>query len=777
ARQALYGLCKDPALEGESGLSGQVLPGLLVVHGSHARLNNIDSSGRFLRDETLEFSGKVICRKAGSSAGNLLRGWRQARDKDPSLFRQISLMSQPSANVDGIIFAELAALAPASVHVRDCFAAAWSVSGAESLFYSQSLQTVIGPKLTASLQLTDTDYARSFKSLARSAMDDLRHAGQTALLAAGGKEFWRASHLDMATAVVQAQTKMSERQASKDWIVSGLRRNGLLAYRPDFSKQTLVPLKDEDCCGASMGSARTKPAWLKDRYSWLDASGIPAQPDWSALHGAKVVADLVEWSYHQSDSQDEALESQVSEALLNVHEMPLDLQLPCIESGVLTLSLDLQRAAWQKQLSADKDILQKKAVKRDVKQMITLAKRKLRGKLLEAMRHRLTQMSRQQALQRLVSRASEKKPSVVKKAVLKQKKKTALAHAAKALAKAKALDDKPSGDSALVPGPAPADPVSEKASELKEATKGPLYGRVCRILREHHTCGKSGKCSMHNLLTNQVSLLGVGDGCATVILSDKEVCEASGGFFAPQPVELLKFKKSYPQMLLDQHLRYGWELLRYNLSDSDENWFLENKICMVDPKLSGQLLAEDHDRPELLQTALDRLRSENKLLFVPVWGHSPNHWTLLVLQREDLSESFSVKYLDSLSEKHEECSVNAARLLSLLLPAETLPERSSSGTQKSDECGFWVLANMLSICSGLLLEGPCARGSRGKLVLELMSELKGFLAQLSGEQSKLDKELLGKEKDLEKTLKANRILRSWLRSLARTLPLFSSFRI
>ncbi|CAE7228958.1 unnamed protein product [Symbiodinium sp. CCMP2592] len=796
ARQALYGLCKDPALEGESGLSGQVLPGLLVVHGSHARLNNIDSSGRFLRDETFEFSGKMICRKAGSSAGNLLRGWRQARDKDPSLFRQISLMSQPSANVDGIIFAwaqeELAALAPASVHVRDCFAAAWSVSGAESLFYSQSLQTVIGPKLTASLQLTDTDYARSFKSLARSAMDDLRHAGQTALLAAGEKEFWRASHLDMATAVVQAQTKMSERQASKDWIVSGLRRNGLLAYRPDFTKQTLVPLKDEDCCGASMGSARTKPAWLKDRYSWLDASGIPAQPDWSALHGAKVVADLVEWSYYHSDSQDEALENQVSEALLNVHEMPLDLQLPCIESGVLTLSLDLQRAAWQKQLSADKDTLHKKTVKRDVKQMITLAKRKLRGKLLEAMRHRLTQMSRQQALQRLVPRASEKKPSVVKKAVLKQKKKTALAHAAKALAKAKALDDKPSGDSALVPGPAPADPVAEKASELKEATKGPLYGRVCRILREDHTCGKSGKCSMHNLLTNQVSLIGVGDACATVILSDKDVCEvdplwqtpkkwknlrlkrelkqtvlracggsalfleASGGFFAAEPVELLKFKKSFPQMLLDQHLRYGWELLRYNLSDSDENWFLDNKICMVDPKLSGQLLAE-HDRPELLQTALDRLRSENKLLFVPVWGHSPNHWTLLVLQREDLSESFSVKYLDSLSEKHEECSVNAARLLSLLLPAETLPERSSSGTQKSDECGFWVLANMLWILYPLCLEGPCSHGSRHKLVLEIMSELKAWLIQLSGEQAKLSKELLDKEKSLDKLLKSNRL--------------------
>ena len=286
---------------------------------------------------------------------------------------------------------------------------------------------------------------------------------------------------------------------------------------------------------------------------------------------------------------------------------------------------------------------------------------------------------------------------------------------------------------------------------------------------------------------------GVGDASATVLLSDKEVCEvdpvwktpkkwknlrlardlkqrvlracggsslfleASGGFFAAEPLEVLTFKKSYPQMLLDQHLRYGWELLQYNLSDSNENWFLANRICMVDPKLSGQLLAEDHDRPELLQAALERLRSENKLLFVPVWGHSPNHWTLLVLQREDLSENFCVKYLDSLSEKHEECSVNASRLLSLLVPTEVLPERSLSGTQTSDECGFWVLANMLSICSGLLLEGPCARGSRGKLVLELMFELKGWLQQLSGEQKKLEKELLAKEKDLEKTLKANRL--------------------
>ena len=138
----------------------------------------------------------------------------------------------------------------------------------------------------------------------------------------------------------------------------------------------------------------------------------------------------------------------------------MDLQLPCIESGILTLSLDLQRAAWQKQLSADAKLLQKKSVKRDVKLMVGLAQQKLRGKLLEAMRHLLTQMTRQQALQRLVPRASDTKPSLVKKKGLMHQKKMALGKAAKALAKAKALDDKPSKDSALVPGSAPSDPMS-----------------------------------------------------------------------------------------------------------------------------------------------------------------------------------------------------------------------------------------------------------------------------------------------------------------------------
>ena len=38
--------------------------------------------------------------------------------------------------------------------------------------------------------------------------------------------------------------------------------------------------------------------------------------------------------------------------------------------------------------------------------------------------------------------------------------------------------------------------------------------------------------------------------------------------------------------------------------ESDENWFLDQRIYMVDPKLSGQMRADDHPKPEILKTAL-----------------------------------------------------------------------------------------------------------------------------------------------------------------------------
>ena len=91
-----------------------------------------------------------------------------------------------------------------SLHQRDCSSACWAPSSCQTLYLAQSLQSCILPKMTASLQLTDTDFRKRFKVFGRSAMGDLRQSGQEALLKSGSREVWIASHEDCLKAVVTA---------------------------------------------------------------------------------------------------------------------------------------------------------------------------------------------------------------------------------------------------------------------------------------------------------------------------------------------------------------------------------------------------------------------------------------------------------------------------------------------------------------------------------------------------------------------------------------------
>lgn len=345
ARQAVYNYCSEKPLQ------GKVLPGLVVVHGVHARLNNISEDGKFISDESFWSKGNLVQRNAGESAGKLLLPYRQLRTLKPQLFEAVSVMQQPAGNVDSVIFhssqLELSALAPCCVHQRDCFSASWGPTAAQSLYTTQTLQCVICPKMTASLQLTDTDYSRAFKSLCREAVATRRRDGQEALLKAGKKDVWNATVEGCISVVVVAQEEMSKRQHESDWICKGLRRNGMLAYKPDLQAGEMKPLSDEPAADYPQGSGHYPSDWLKDRYSWVtkDDSGkfVPVEPDWSLIPGSKEIADLVEYQYWSAKR--EAPEE--DEALLSIEELPEALQWSCIESGVLQVPLSLQKLAWK----------------------------------------------------------------------------------------------------------------------------------------------------------------------------------------------------------------------------------------------------------------------------------------------------------------------------------------------------------------------------------------------------------------------------------------------
>ena len=78
---------------------------LTVVPGVRCRLSNIDDEGRWRKTESYRVGQKTIVRRAGASAGNAMKAWRDLRLKRPELFADVSIMQQPAAVVDSVITA------------------------------------------------------------------------------------------------------------------------------------------------------------------------------------------------------------------------------------------------------------------------------------------------------------------------------------------------------------------------------------------------------------------------------------------------------------------------------------------------------------------------------------------------------------------------------------------------------------------------------------------------------------------------------------------------
>ena len=156
--------------EGEDPV-GVVLSSSLVVCGQHARLSNLDDEGRFIRDEHIVVRGKEVMRRAGSKARGLMRPWIELRKSSPEarkMLEVIDVYQQPNGFVDSIVMAWVTERAseriPIALHQRDLFAGALSETAKRASFLSHQAQTWIGGKMTAVLQLTDTDMAFPMKA-------------------------------------------------------------------------------------------------------------------------------------------------------------------------------------------------------------------------------------------------------------------------------------------------------------------------------------------------------------------------------------------------------------------------------------------------------------------------------------------------------------------------------------------------------------------------------------------------------------------------------------
>ncbi len=101
ARQVLRGYFHE---DFNSKPACSVYKGLVVVPGVHARLSNISAVGQWIASESFWYKGHLVERVAGVSVGNIMSKWRQLRTEHPELTDAFTIMQQPSAYVDPVIF-------------------------------------------------------------------------------------------------------------------------------------------------------------------------------------------------------------------------------------------------------------------------------------------------------------------------------------------------------------------------------------------------------------------------------------------------------------------------------------------------------------------------------------------------------------------------------------------------------------------------------------------------------------------------------------------------
>ena len=183
-------------------MTGLVGKGLLVVPGQWARLSNISADGKWLRTESFKIGAKEIVH-----SHKILEAYRKVRASHPELVAQLDIMSQPAANVDSVILSwcieKQATEHPCSLWQRDCFSSVFSESATKAMALAQQVSCLVAAKCISKLQITDSDFAKQFKSLVRKKLIELRHDFQHKPQALGQDAVFRVGALQ----IVQAPSK------------------------------------------------------------------------------------------------------------------------------------------------------------------------------------------------------------------------------------------------------------------------------------------------------------------------------------------------------------------------------------------------------------------------------------------------------------------------------------------------------------------------------------------------------------------------------------------
>ena len=104
--------------------------------------------------------------------------------------------------------------------------------------------------------------------------------------------------------------RLNEEIVQDDTILKGMRRNGMIAYRPDMEAGRLVRADSQAwCSGMPEGARRLKESWLARRYEWLQADHRPQAPDYRLCKQANTLNGMEEREFCAEEGEKVTLRS------------------------------------------------------------------------------------------------------------------------------------------------------------------------------------------------------------------------------------------------------------------------------------------------------------------------------------------------------------------------------------------------------------------------------------------------------------------------------------
>ena len=401
ARQMISWL-KDEEAPGGFRPVGSLLAPLLVFPGAHARLDNINSDHRFIKTEEFEVNGLSVRHVQGEKT-RLMWNLVELRTLQPELFENLEVMQQPSSNVDSVILCwciqQQALKQPYSVWNRDSFSAIFSPPVLQCQGLASQFSAVLLGKTTAKIQLTDTDFAAVFKADFRKCMQDIEYeAGSEHKV--GFKEILKACQA--------ASAKAHTRNRDTQWVLKGAVRNGLLVYVPTVEEGLVQLLSSE----LQMGSHRIASDVFLPRLSWLLEHGEPKKPDFDVYKVGAKLQDFIEWGYKNPVADEPSDQVDMSLALQDELELPLQ--------NALYLRIDPHLRCVIEKAKLDmtfQQLMEKAAEVRDKRKDKELQRFALRKFTVKQLQEKLQKMSKMEAMDAVKVSVTTKK-RVQKKGVL-----------------------------------------------------------------------------------------------------------------------------------------------------------------------------------------------------------------------------------------------------------------------------------------------------------------------------------------------------------------------